>query len=360
MRQLMFDVPYRYDDFLKDTDYLLREYPSMLEVHKIGKSEDGRDLLVFRIGKGEIPVIITVGVHGREAINPMVVIRAIESYLELVKFNEPLVVDFTMPERLEPVNPFTRGFLTEIYNQVQNYPYETVNRIPDWIGNVEERFSPRPKGAEIPTEYHPKQYLKEFSFYIVPLLNPDGYEIALGGFDTIQTPEYRANAITSRIPAEEWKANARGVDLNRNFPSVTWRPKFLGDQPGSEKETQALMYLFSVIPAHGYLDLHSRGKAIYYAKSQMSPEYNERQERIATRLQAVTGYDLMPPEEEIKAMDSGGNTVHYFSETYQKPAITIETVSDLEPFPLDLRHQRPTFEEIALVPFEFTSALIEE
>lgn len=356
MRQLTFNVPYRYEDFLKDTNYLIEKYPSILKVYKFGESEDGRDLLVFQIGNGDIPVIITAGIHGRESINPLVMMRLIESYLELYEFSEPLVVDFGIPERLMSFDSSTRGFLTEIYNEC---PTVTVG-IPDWITMVEERFQTRPKGENIPTEYHPDQYFQQFTFYIVPLLNPDGYEISLEGFDAIRTPEYRLNAIASGIPAKEWKANARGIDLNRNFPSVTWRPKFPGDEPGSEKETQALMYLFSVIPALGYLDFHSRGKAIYHAKAQMSPEYNERQKRIAMRLQEVTGYDLMPPEDEIEAMDSGGNTVHYFSETYHKPAITIETVTDLEPFPLDIRHQRPAYEEIALVLFEFASALIEE
>lgn len=39
------------------------------------------------------------------------------------------------------------------------------------------------------------------------------------------------------------RENARGVDLNRNFPAANWRAagKHHGSQPGSEPETQALM-----------------------------------------------------------------------------------------------------------------------
>lgn len=334
MHQITLDQPYRYEDFIQDALYLQEEYSDLLQVYQLGESHDGREILEFRLGTGEIPIVITAGVHARETINTVVVMRMIENYLELARREEPLVVDFAIPERQLQVPTF----LTE-KNEVE--------------------FQRLTKHPQIPVEYYLALYLKQFTFYIVPLLNPDGYEIALGGFNTIRNPELREKAKASGILSTEWKANARGIDLNRNFPSVTWLQKFQGDYPGSEKETKALMDLFAEVPAEGYLDLHSRGKQIYYHKGVMSPSYNSKQKNIATRLQRVTGYDLMPPESEIEASDSGGNTVHYFSESYHRPAITVETVADLAAFPLDVQYQTPTFEEIVLVPLEFASAIYE-
>ena len=34
-----------------------------------------------------------------------------------------------------------------------------------------------------------------------------------------------------------WKNNARGVDINRNFLSKSWKPKSIDDKPMSEVET---------------------------------------------------------------------------------------------------------------------------
>ena len=377
MRQLTFGVPYRYEDFLEDTEYLLATYPSMIHVYKLGESYDGRDILVFQIGDGPIPIIITAGVHARETINPMALMRMIENYLGLIENEEPVIVDFGISSRLQTENLSTRGIISQLFFEMHECtiahaihggtPFEqpvTRSTEPGNLPTAEEvkeelRFQTAEKGDSTPTEYNISNIFHTFTFYIVPLLNPDGYEIALGGFDTIRDPELRNQAMKMGIPYEEWKANARGVDINRNFPSVTWRPKFPGDRPGSENETKALMHLFDLIPAAGYLDLHSRGKTIYYYKGNMPKEYNERQKYIADRLREVTGYELMPPESEIEAMDSGGNTVHYFSEQFHQPAITIETVPDLEPFPLDVRHQRPAFEEIYLAPLEFAIAILE-
>ena len=59
--------------------------------------------------------------------------------------------------------------------------------------------------------------------YLVPLVNPDGADLAAGGCAP-ESPEYRAAAsIAARYPdipfPSGWKANLRGVDLNLNYPA---------------------------------------------------------------------------------------------------------------------------------------------
>ncbi len=375
MRPLGLDEVYRYEDIQQEIQYLKNTYPDYVQVYALGKSEDGREIDVLQIGNGPIPIVITAGVHGRETINPIVILKIFENYLQLATLNEPVVVDFDFVNRLLTHSVGEQGNVRQLFYELSDCTIEhnvanvspsatpvlvSENRTEEEnLIEEEKRFQAAIKADNIPMEYDVKVIFDTFTFYVVPLLNPDGYEIALGGFNTIRNPYYRKQAIASGIPHEEWKDNARGVDINRNFPSVTWKAKFPGDQPASESETRALIQLFAMVPAVGYLDLHSRGKAIYYYKGAMSQEYNHRQKEIADRLSDVTGYELMPPESEIEELDSGGNTVHYFSEQYHQPAITIETVLDLEPFPLDVRHQSTTFREIFLAPLEFGIAIVE-
>lgn len=187
---------------------------------------------------------------------------------------------------------------------------------------------------------------------MIPLLNPDGYMISLYGQIAIQSPELRGKLKRISNNFLEWKFNGRGIDINRNFPCRSWKPKGPYDYAASENETKALIQVFHQYPIRCFLDFHSRGKSIYYYRNSMSNDYNKKQLYIARRLKSITKYELVDPENEIEFGDSGGNTVHYFSEHFNRPAITIETVEDSTAFPLDYKYRSSTYEEIKLILFE--------
>ena len=72
-------------------------------------------------------------------------------------------------------------------------------------------------GAEARELYH------NAMVYLVPLVNPDGADLA-AGVCASGSPEYRAAAdIAAQYPdipfPSGWKANLRGVDLNLNYPA---------------------------------------------------------------------------------------------------------------------------------------------
>ena len=78
----------------------------------------------------------------------------------------------------------------------------------------------------------------------------------------------------------------------------------------------------------------------------MNDIYNYRQKIIAKDISSFTKYRLSDEQEEINVGDSGGNTVHYYSEKYNCPALTIETVEEDERFPLYYKNVDKIYEEI--------------
>ncbi|HYG79916.1 MAG TPA: M14 family murein peptide amidase A [Pyrinomonadaceae bacterium] len=78
----------------------------------------------------------------------------------------------------------------------------------------------------------------DLTVVIVPDVNPDGLMAAT-------------------------RVNANGVDINRNFPSKTWRSdyteqkRYPGTQPSSEPETRAVLSLLERYPPHLVVTLHA-------------------------------------------------------------------------------------------------------
>ena len=315
------ETDFLYDKYIRSAKCLSKQYESILKYVTIGESHDNRDIILLKLGLGQKYIICSGGVHGRETINPIVLLKIIEYYADLyLNFRQQKLA---LKKKLEKPN-----------------------------SNIKEEYELMLYGACI------YELLQTYTILFVPLLNPDGYMIAQKGFGTIRNVALRQICENSKVTYPEWKANARGVDINRNFPSFNWIQKFEGDRPGSEAETKALIRLFHEYPSIGFLDFHSRGREIYYYRNKMPDSYNKKQLDIAIRLCEITGYSLVLPEEEIDVGDSGGNTVHYYSEYFHKPALTIETVEDEAEFPLLDQYLEPTFEEIKHVISEFGSLLL--
>ncbi len=273
---------------------------------------------MLRLGTGRRCILFCGGVHGRETINPIVLLKISEFYAK----------------------------------QYINYK------------NTKEIFDTRLRNSLKPTKDMETQYedmifskciyelLQTYTILMIPLLNPDGYMISLDGYKAIRSPALQNKLKNKKCNTIEWKYNGRGVDINRNFPCRSWKPKGPYDYAASENETKALIQVFHQYHIRCFLDFHSRGKQIYYYRNSMNKEYNEKQLYIAKRIKNITKYKLNNSENEIDYGDSGGNTVHYFSEHFYKPAITIETIDENASFPLNHKNRASTYEEIKLILFE--------
>lgn len=266
-----------YEKYLTEMKNLTIKYPE-ITVKVLGKSEDNREICGLFYGDGEKTLICCGGVHGRENINPYVLLRILEKY-----------------------------------------------------------------GKE-------KREFGDFSLLFIPMLNPDGYEIARAGFSTLKNLRLRRLCQESGIEPKEWKNNARNVDINRNFPSIHYKPDREGAYSGSEKETQILIKVIQHYPKGAFLDFHSRGEMIYFYRTVLSDKYNERQFLLAKELQKSTGYALGNKWDDLDGNLTGGNTVHFYSEFTKNPAITLETVPETVGFPISPLWQEKVFVQIGEVP----------
>ena len=71
--------------------------------------------------------------------------------------------------------------------------------------------------------YNVRTLFNSVSIYIMPMVNPDGVNIATNAFPSDSSAYRMARNIANNYPSipfpSGWKANARGVDLNLQFPA---------------------------------------------------------------------------------------------------------------------------------------------
>ncbi len=179
--------------------------------------------------------------------------------------------------------------------------------------------------------------LQNFTFTILPVLNPDGVRLALGEIG--ETPLHDRQLRMSGGDFSSWQANARGVDLNHNydrgfsaykrlereegiFPGPT---RFAGEYPESEPETHAVAsYLRTTVP-EAVITLHSQGEEIYF-----SPRTDPRAGRIARRLSRVLSYPVATPV----GLAAYGGLADYAGDVLGIPSYTIEVGRGKNPLPL--------------------------
>lgn len=155
------------------------------------------------------------------------------------------------------------------------------------------------------------------AFYIIPMANPDGVEIA-----------------QSICPT--WKANALGIDLNHNF-NAGWEiintkgiiapasENFKGYYPESEIEVQALTTLAQKHDFDCYISYHQQGNIIYYDDIGATPETSAKSANLAHIVHSINGYKMVSLKSSTKAgTTSFGGFSDWVQLVLQKPAITVE------------------------------------
>lgn len=247
---------YTYAQMSAQLAALAGRYPDILQVKSYGVSADGRDLYVATLGDPNAPkqIIITAGIHAREYVNCFVVMRQMEYYLE---------------------------------------HYDTVLY-----------------GGKTPRELFSK-----VSLVIAPMTNPDGITLAQEGLGAIRSDALRegiermahssSGDDIDRYLNLNWKSNARGVDINRNF-DILWEQysvssrytvpsfkEYKGALANSEPETTALVALTEGLSDPvASICVHSQGNIIYWRCDPSSELWAENL-RLAEITQEITGYRVI-------------------------------------------------------------------
>lgn len=175
--------------------------------------------------------------------------------------------------------------------------------------------------------------LENHSLVIVPCLNPDGVQIALG---KDQPPPKSA-------PGSPWQANGNGVDLNHNF-DAGWEllhkmeeqegyigpgpTRYGGKRPHSEPETRAIAGFCLACDFRRVYTFHSQGEEIYYEYGADTPN---RSRLMAEVLAASCGYKVCRPEK----IASHGGFKDWFIHTMHRPGFTIEIGRGKNPLPIE-------------------------
>ena len=220
---------YTYEEMRRDLYLLSVRYAGKVSVDSLGVTADGRQIMEAVMGNPDSThhIIIQYSMHSREYMNSLLAMKELELYL-------------------------------------MNYDTGT---------------------------YDGRTYADLFSqvcIHIIPMSNPDGVTVAQSGIRNISKASLRKNledtyvsdtklgrtTATEDVYFTTFKANANGVDLNKNF-AVNWENYstgvpfsstdcFKGTAPDSEAETQAIIGLIDRVPVSAFISYHEAGQMVYW------------------------------------------------------------------------------------------------
>lgn len=209
---------------------------------------------------------------------------------------------------------------------------------------IEDALACEKSGARLAGGFDVRHILTHRSLYVIPMLNPDGVNIELGGADTAGLLHDRLICMNGgNCNFVSWQANARGVDLNHNYDAGFYECKKLehehgiysggptrygGEYPESEPETAALCRLtrFLAPKLHTAVALHTQGEEIYWDYLGNAPKDAR---MLAECFSAVSGYKVSVPD----GIASYGGYKDWVISELGIPAFTIECGIGKNPLP---------------------------
>ena len=166
--------------------------------------------------------------------------------------------------------------------------------------------------------------------YFLYNVNPDGVRLVLDGAGFLACEKQREFLLSVNESEDfsQYKANANAVDLNTNF-DAKWGAgaqnvrcpspaNFIGYYPMSEREVNVLAEFTKSVSPYATISYHTKGEVIYYGFEGQNENSLVRDEAVAYRLSAVTGY--VP----ILTENSTGGYKDWCIEKFDIPSFTIE------------------------------------
>ncbi len=273
---------YSYSQMARDMKILSERYRGKICRRTVGMSEDGRAIYAMILGTPGVSckLLVTGAIHGREYMTSLLCMRQMEYYLE------------HFHSRLEDID----------------------------VGDL----------------------LQRVSIHYVPMVDPDGVLISQSGYGAIRKTSLRGRLDQiGQGPPSLWKANARGVDLNRNLPvgfQISGRPGpegYSGPEASSESETKVLIRYLDELEEDGrmlgVINYHAAGSVIF-GDHPGSGSVAERTAQMYDLARGLTGYD--GALEDHTGMAGRGNLREYLLYRRSIPCITIEIGQGSCPVPI--------------------------
>lgn len=269
---------YTYNEMKKDIYTLQKKYSDYLNVNIIGTTVDNRDIYELVLGNPSAPkcVMFQATAHAREYMCSQLVMKQVEYYLD----------------------------------------------------NYEKKYNKQ--------SYH--EIFDKVCVRIVPMTNPDGVTIAQKGINGIRNKKLRKKLKKMRGIGNpsRWKANARGVDLNRQFDYRFKKNKSLskyacyagygGPRPASENESKALLYVVNTYKPKAVVNYHAMGNVIFhnYAGNKAT---KKKVVKLTSKIRSITGYSY------ISTSQSPG-FANYLIKKKNIPSTTVEIGTNTTPVPI--------------------------
>ncbi len=267
---------YDYGRLVRDAKSLADKY-HFIDLYSIGESVMENKIYCIQIGRGKRKIFINGAHHGLEYLTSAFIMRFLEEYADAVYEG----------------NDFFDVSCSKLFN--------------------------------------------ETSLYAVPMVNPDGVDIAIHGMD-ITNPYHRKLISMVGIHSfnKVWQANANGVDINHNY-DANWQvvqkspspSKYSGPYSESEPETKAIV---DFVRSNGFdllLAFHSQGGEIYY---DFDGKMSEESAELAGEFARVSGY--VPSKASGSA--SFGGCKDWFIKEFGKAGFTVEIGHGKNPLPEEM------------------------
>jgi g-D-glutamyl-meso-diaminopimelate peptidase len=256
-----------YEQVVKTLKDIHALYPAFTKLEIIGQTVEGRLIYALKVGNGQREILMDASMHAREHMTTNVLMEMIDQY-------------------------------TTAYARNTTF-----------------------------AGYNVKQTLDKTSIWFVPMINADGVTLVQKGVQAVASKN-TVIQINGSSNVARWKANIRGVDLNRNFDnkwaefktitSPAWSG-FKGNSVFSEPESKALRDFVAKHDFKAYISYHSSGNLLYYWNWQNSL-HEARDFAFAKKIGSKTGYSVMKPLYRT----SSGSSADWFIRVYKKPGITME------------------------------------
>ncbi|WP_145997277.1 M14 family metallopeptidase [Salirhabdus sp. Marseille-P4669] len=276
-------LEYTYENLGTDIIELSKAYPDFIKWEVIGKSVDGRNIYAIKLGKGQTEIFLNGAHHAREWLTTNLLMEMVDTYSQAYVKN----------------------------SKVDSFDVRSI--------------------------------LNQTSIWFVPMVNPDGVTLVQKGASSAKNPQEVIRINGGSLNFSSWKANIRGVDLNRQYPAgwetILFDPgkpshmNYKGPSPLSEPETKAI---YNFTKKHDFktaVAYHSSGEILYW-DYKLSGELKRTARRIAEMIKAKTGYSLVFPGPN----PSGGGYTDWFLLEEKKPGFTPEISPHVGPRPVPLKN----------------------